>query len=340
MVSPELKNGKGSLGVPLTWQQEVKRAIRDPYVLCRDLGLDAETAERAVEAAAGFPLFAPYPYVARIRPGDPRDPLLRQILPVAEEQGTVAGFHPDPVADLAAQSSPGVIRKYQGRALLILSGACAVHCRYCFRRHFPYSDVPVSIGQWREPLAELAQDPSLHELILSGGDPLTLRDELLGELVEHLQSLPHLRRLRIHTRLPVVIPQRVTEALLELFEASPWRLVVVLHINHAQEVDPQLVSAVERLRKAGAWVMNQSVLLRGVNDNLEALVALSEVLIDCQIVPYYLHQLDRVSGAAHFEVPIERGRELFGQLQRALPGYAVPRYVQEQPGAASKQWLL
>jgi EF-P beta-lysylation protein EpmB len=328
------------LAEPLTWQQEVKRAIRDPQALCRHLGLPPETGRQAARAAAGFPLFAPLPYVARMRPGDPLDPLLKQVLPVAEEQATVPGFSLDPVADQAAQTSPGIIRKYQGRALLITSGACAIHCRYCFRRHFPYSETPRSIDQWRGPLADLALDRSLHELILSGGDPLTMRDELFGELLEYLRVLPYLRRLRIHTRLPVVIPQRVTHVLLERLSVCPWKLVIVLHINHAREFDAEVASAAGQLQSVGAWVLNQAVLLRGVNDNLEALTELSEVLVDHQIVPYYLHQLDRVSGAAHFEVPRERGRQLVRRLRESLPGYAVPRYVQDQAGAASKWWLL
>jgi KamA family protein len=189
-------------------------------------------------------------------------------------------------------------------------------------------------------LAQLGYDKNIHEVILSGGDPLTMRDELLGELLRELSGLPYLRRLRIHTRLPVVIPQRVTGELLEHLADCRLRLIVVLHINHARELDAAVIESTERLRSAGAWMLNQSVLLRGVNDNLDTLRELSEALIDCQIVPYYLHQLDRVSGAAHFEVSLERGRHLVEQLRRTLPGYAVPRYVQDEPGAASKRWLL
>lgn len=339
MLAPDVQNGKGTLTRRLSWQEEVKRAFRDPTDLCDYLRLPQELAARATAASGEFPLFAPFPYVSRMRPGDPEDPLLRQVLPAINETETVPGFGLDPVADLEAQSRPGVIQKYAGRALLITTGACAVNCRYCFRRHFPYSQAPRSIEQWRQSLVELGRDPNLQELILSGGDPLMLRDELLGELLTHVASFPALRRLRIHTRLPVVIPQRVTDELLERLADCRLRPIVVLHINHAQELDEEVSEAVERLRGAGAWILNQAVLLRGVNDSVEALRALSESLVDRQIVPYYLHQLDRVHGAAHFEVAPHQGRQLVEQLRRWLPGYAVPRYVQDEPGEASKRWL-
>ncbi len=180
----------------------------------------------------------------------------------------------------------------------------------------------------------------MHELILSGGDPLTLRDELFDELLDQIKIISRLRRLRIHTRLPVVIPQRVTGSLLRMIASCPWNVVIVLHVNHPREIHAQVATAVRRLRSAGAWLLNQSVLLRGVNDDLPTLKARSESLVDLQIVPYYLHQLDRVAGAAHFEVPVDRGCALIEQLQQALPGYAVPRYVQDIPGEGSKRWLL
>jgi EF-P beta-lysylation protein EpmB len=328
--------GIGAFG---TWQQEMKWAFRDAGELCRHLRLPPSLAGRAGRETGEFPLFAPRPYVQRIRPGDESDPLLRQILPLPDEAVPAPGFVADPVGDLEAQTHPGVLRKYAGRALLIASGACAVHCRYCFRRHFPYADTPRSSAHWQAALSQLAEDPTLDELILSGGDPLTLHDDLLGQLVEQAAAMPQLRRLRIHTRLPVVIPQRVTDGLLRLLRAARFNTLVVLHINHAREIDADVASALMALRSSGAWLLNQSVLLRGVNDDLDSLIALSEALVQLQIVPYYLHQLDRVAGAAHFEVPVEQGRQLVAQLQAALPGYAVPRYVQDRPGTASKQWL-
>jgi EF-P beta-lysylation protein EpmB len=337
VVNPS-QPGAASIEVT-TWQQEKKRAVRDAYQLCRELGLPRSLAEKSSSASQGFPLFAPYPFIRRIRCGDPADPLLRQLLPLPEEQERVAGYTSDPVADLASQRRPGVIQKYRGRALFIASGACAVHCRYCFRRYFPYSVAPHSTEQWDEALQPLTDDPTIREIILSGGDPLTLHDEQLQTLLAKLDRLPHLRRLRIHTRLPVVIPRRVTSALLRMLSSTRLNTVLVLHINHAQEIDSDVAAAVRRLRAAGSWLLNQAVLLRGVNDSLASLVGLSEALVELQIVPYYLHQLDRVTGAAHFEVSIATGRRLVRQMRQHLPGYAIPRYVQDRPGELSKRWL-
>ncbi len=260
-------------------------------------------------------------------------------MPVAEERAAVPGFSADPVGDLSHQLTPGVIHKYRGRALLIASGACAIHCRYCFRRHFPYAATPHSLAQWQPALESLAAIPDLEEVILSGGDPLTLRDELLAELMFKLRTLVKLKRIRIHTRLPIVIPQRVTEPLLELLSGYPAKLVVVIHVNHAREIDGPVAAGLQRLRDAGVLLLNQAVLLRGVNDTVECLAALSDRLIAVGVVPYYLHQLDRVAGAAHFEVPMSEGRRLVRQLAARLPGFAVPRYVHDEPGGASKRWL-
>jgi len=315
----------------------MKSAIRDSRTLCQHLNLPNANA-RASDA--GFPVFAPLSYVNRMRPGDPHDPLLRQVLPIAEESLTADGFSDDPVRDQAAELQPGLLQKYAGRALLVTTGACAVHCRYCFRRHFPYGDGPHSISQWESAIAQIADDPAIDEVILSGGDPLTLVDSQLATLSERLASIPHLRRLRIHTRLPIVIPQRVTSALVHWLRASRLVPIVVIHANHAAELDASVAEALEQLTRANVMLLNQTVLLRGVNDSLAALSDLSRRLIELRVVPYYLHQLDRVNGAAHFEVPVQRGRELMGQLRDSLPGYAVPTYVQEIAGRASKQILF
>ena len=289
-------------------------------------------------------MFAPLSYVERMRPGDPYDPLLRQVLPLAEESIDATGFSNDPVQDQAAMLRPGLLQKYTNRVLLVTTGACAIHCRYCFRRHFPYGNGPHSLAQWQPAIEQIAADPSIEEVILSGGDPLTLVDAHLAELANHLASIPHLRRLRIHTRLPIVIPQRVTGALLEWLSSSRLVPIVVIHSNHAAELDESVAAALGQLTRAGIMLLNQTVLLRGVNDSLAALSELSCRLIDLRVVPYYLHQLDRVRGAAHFEVPVERGRELVQQLRDTLPGYAVPTYVREIAGEPSKQiqfpWAL
>lgn len=322
------------------WLAEMKWAYRDAAALLQRLKLPASLAEGAQQPADSFPLFAPRSFVQRMRSSDPKDPLLRQVLPSAEEAEVHRGFTDDPVADADFAASPGIIRKYAGRALLIATGSCAVHCRYCFRRHFPYSEAPRSLNLWRESLQALSADSSLNELILSGGDPLTLRDLRLGELLELVsQLLPDLKRLRIHTRLPVVIPQRVTAELIELLASRSTRVVVVLHVNHANEIDRTVCQAIDALRSASVMLLNQAVLLRGVNDTLVSQVDLSERLLEVGVMPYYLHQLDRVAGAAHYECDVRLGETLIEQMRGRLPGYAVPRFVRDDPGMPSKSWL-
>jgi EF-P beta-lysylation protein EpmB len=323
---------------PLRWQELMKSAIRDPRELCRQLELE-DFEEAAIRAADGFPLFAPLGYVAKIEPRNSADPLLRQVLPIREEFDDEAGFLDDPVGDLAATSQPGLIHKYHGRVLLITTGACAIHCRYCFRRHFPYSEAPRSMESWQPALQQITDDRSIEEVILSGGDPLTLVDSQLQELVDALSEIPHLTRLRIHTRLPIAIPERVTGELLELLQDTRLTPIVIVHANHPRELCGFVVEALAKLVDAGVPTLNQTVLLRGVNDEIETLVDLSNRLINSRVMPYYLHQLDRVAGASHFEVPIDRGRELIRAMRARLPGYAVPRYVQEVAGQANKMRL-
>jgi len=317
-----------------TWQQALKDAIRDPAVLCQELELPLELASRA--AAQDFPLFAPRSYVARMQKGNPRDPLLLQVLPLDEETRERHDFSVDPVGDAAASLQPGLLHKYAGRVLMVTTGACAVHCRYCFRRHFPYADSPRSVEAWQPAIEQIAADCSIHEVILSGGDPLTLVDRTLSQLAEQIAAIPHVRRLRVHTRLPLMIPERVTPELLAWLTGTRLATVVVIHANHAAELAG---TAVRRLVQAGIPVLNQAVLLRGVNDTVEAQAELSERLIDLGVIPYYLHQLDRVQGAAHFEVPISEGLALMEQLRQRLPGYAIPRYVQEIAGEPYKVGL-
>ncbi|TWT90904.1 L-lysine 2,3-aminomutase [Pseudobythopirellula maris] len=328
---------------PDGWRAALRDAVRDPAELCRLLGLEetlaGPLAERGAAAAAGFPLLAPRSYIDRMRPGDPNDPLLRQVLPLGEETDIVEGFAADPVGDSAAELTPGLLQKYEGRALLVTTGACAVHCRYCFRRHFPYGLAPKGVEAWRPALEAIAADDSIHEAILSGGDPLTLVDATLAELAARLAAIPHLKRLRIHTRLPIVLPERVTDAMLGWLTGSRLAPVVVLHANHANELAGAAVEAIVRLRSAGVLLLNQSVLLRGVNDTADAQAALCERLVEVGVTPYYLHQLDRVAGAAHFEVPVERGRAIVAELRRRLPGYLIPKYVQEIAGEPHKTVL-
>lgn len=271
-----------------------------------------------------------------MRPGDPADPLLRQVLPLADELADVAGYTRDPVGDRMASPVPGLLQKYSGRALLVTTGACAVHCRYCFRRHFPYSEAPHSLAQWQPALDQIARDPTIHEVILSGGDPLMLTDGQLARLVEQIAAIPSVRRLRVHTRLPIMIPERVTPDLLQLLQDSRLAPLVVVHANHPRELDYDVAHAIAALVRAGIPVLNQSVLLRGINDDLATLVELSERLVDLRVMPYYLHQMDRVAGGAHMAVPESQGRDLVARMRRQLPGYAIPRYVREEQSEPHK----
>jgi L-lysine 2,3-aminomutase len=320
------------------WQAILADAVCDPAVLCRELGLSAQLAQEAAAAAAGFPLQVPRPFLARIRPGDPHDPLLLQVLPQKEELTEVPQFVSDPLGESSASQTTGLLRKYRRRLLILTSGTCGVHCRFCFRRHFPCPN-GLQGEPWRRILAQLAADESIEEVILSGGDPLTLVDADLAWAAADLAAVPHLRRLRIHTRMPIVIPQRVTNELLGVLRGTRLVSVVVIHANHPNEVDSAVAAALGRLVEAGIPVLHQAVLLRGVNDSVTVLAQLLRRLVDLRVMPYYLHQLDRVAGAAHFEVPIERGVELIRQLRAELPGYATPRYVRDVPGADNKEVL-
>lgn len=321
------------------WQALWRDAVRDPRELLALLGLSEAALALSDAAAAQFPLRVPRGFVARMRHGDPNDPLLRQVLPLDEEMRPMPGFSLDAVGDGAAKAGHGVIRKYNGRALLIATGSCAIHCRYCFRRHFPYAEETAAAGGWRDAVAAIGQDAGIDEVILSGGDPWSLATPKLEELTEALAQVPHLKRLRIHTRLPVVLPERVDAALQAWIERLPWPVAVVLHANHANEFDAEVEAAMRRLRASGATLLNQAVLLRGVNDSVEALAALSERSYAAGVLPYYLHQLDRVQGSAHFEVGDERARALHRQLAARLSGYLVPKLVREVAGDPGKRPL-
>jgi EF-P beta-lysylation protein EpmB len=253
-----------------------------------------------------------------------------------EEDRFVPGFGLDAVGDAAARRGSGLIHKYNGRALLIATGSCAIHCRYCFRRHYPYAEDTAATGGWRKAVALIAADPSIHEVLLSGGDPLSLADHKLAELTEALRDIPHIRRLRVHTRLPIVLPERVDAGLLDWLRTLPWPVTVVVHANHAREFDASVDAAMARLRAAGVTLLNQAVLLRGVNDSVDALAELCERGFTAGVLPYYLHQLDRVAGAAHFEVDDATAIALHAALRARLPGYLVPRLVREIPGEPGK----
>jgi L-lysine 2,3-aminomutase len=317
------------------WQRELAEAIDTPEALIAALGLDPALAAPARAAASAFRLRVPWSYVRRMRRGDPRDPLLLQVLPVAEELAEQPGFISDPLGERSAVAAPSLLQKYRGRALLIATPACAVHCRYCFRREFPYGE-HTDRARWREALAHLERDPAIEEVILSGGDPLSLTDARLGALSGSLERIAHLRRLRVHTRLPIVLPSRVDAGLVSWLSSLKWPVVIVLHANHPNEIDADVRAACAALRGAGATLLNQSVLLAAVNDDAQTLAELARRLFEAGVLPYYLHLLDRVRGAAHFEVEESRARSIAGELAASLPGYLVPRLVREQAGAPGK----
>jgi EF-P beta-lysylation protein EpmB len=326
------------------WKQELADAFTDASALLEYLGITPEQLgpeslnpqDRTQQGPLRFPLLVPKRFASLMRRGDPRDPLLRQVLPTAAEALSVEGFVADPVGDAGARRATGLLQKYAGRALLIATGACAVHCRYCFRRHFAYRDGSAQRDRFASALTALATAPAINEVILSGGDPLMLDDTVLAGLVTALEQQHGLKRLRLHTRIPSILPSRITRALCDRLAASRLDLIVVVHTNHPAEIDPDARRALASLRQIPATLLNQSVLLRGVNDEADTLARLSETLFGAGVLPYYLHLLDPVSGAAHFDVPAPEARALISELRDRLPGYLVPRLVREEPGAAAK----
>lgn len=324
------------------WQRELAHAITGVDELLAMLGLDTSSVpELAARTLSndGFPLRVPRGYVARMRHGDPDDPLLRQVLPVAAEADAAAGFVADPVGDLASSRARGLLQKYHGRALLMTTGACAVHCRYCFRRDFPYREETATPRHLDAAFAKIAADATITEIILSGGDPLSLIDGRLAELFERAGRIGHLRRIRIHSRQPIVLPERVDDGLISTLESSPLPIVFVSHCNHPNEIDASVHAALSRVRESTSMLFNQAVLLRDVNDSALVLATLGERLFDAGVTPYYLHQLDPVAGAAHFSIPDAEARNLVTELAAIVPGYLLPRLVRELPGEAAKRAL-
>jgi EF-P beta-lysylation protein EpmB len=318
------------------WRKALSQAVRDPAELLELLALPPELLPAARLATDQFPLRVPRGYVARMQKGNPADPLLRQVLPLGEELLSTEDYNSDPVGDLAAMAIPGLLHKYAGRVLLITTAACGIHCRYCFRRHFPYIEAKAAMDNWQAALDYIAADTSIHEVILSGGDPLSLSDQRLSRLVDRLAAIPHLKRLRLHTRQVIVLPERVDAELLDWLADCRLQTVMVVHANHANEINDEVAAALQRLASVNISLLNQAVLLRGVNDEVNKLAALSERMFENHVLPYYLHQLDRVKGAQHFEVSDTQAIKLVQQLRERLPGYLVPRLVKEKAGESSK----
>lgn len=321
------------------WQRELSRAVTDPAQLLAELDLDPALGPGARAAASLFALRVTRSYLARMRRGDAGDPLLRQVLPLADELTESPGYVPDPLDEHAATRASNLLQKYSGRALLITTQACAIHCRYCFRREFPYSAQAVAeegAGRFGAALDVIANDTSIEEVILSGGDPLSLSDARLTRITDALAAMPHVQRIRVHTRQPIVLPSRVDEGLLAWLRGVKQPLVMVLHTNHPNEIDGEVLAACTKLRSAGVTLLNQSVLLKGVNDSVDTLAQLSRELMNAGVMPYYLHLPDRVRGTAHFDVAEAEAQRLVDELAKRLSGYLVPRLVREVPGAPYK----
>lgn len=321
------------------WQHELRQAFSRPQDLLAYLEIDPATPSLALDRLRDFPLRVPRGFAARMKKGDARDPLFLQVWPAPAEGLDTPGYAIDAVGDLGRVRGAGLIHKYRGRVLLVATGACAVHCRYCFRRHFPYAEQLAARDHWSAAVEAIAGDASIEEVILSGGDPLSLSDDKLAELIEALDAIPHLKRLRIHTRQPIVLPERVDERLLAWLDRTRLQTVFVLHANHASELDETVRTALLPLRARGVALLNQAVLLRDVNDDAGTLARLSERLFECGVLPYYLHLLDRVQGAAHFDLPETEAQRLMRMLSSRLPGYLLPRLVREIAGEPAKTWV-
>jgi L-lysine 2,3-aminomutase len=318
------------------WQQALANVITSPKELLTLLNLDVSLLPKAEKAAELFPLRVPRGYAARMRKNDLNCPLLKQVLPLEAELQKIDGYTKDPLNEKNVNPLPGLLHKYAGRVLLTVTNACAIHCRYCFRRDFPYADNSPNTKEWDKVIDYIANDFSLREVILSGGDPLAVNDKYLEKLIKKIVAISHIKTLRIHTRLPIVLPERITSELIQILSHSQKRIVIVVHSNHANEIDETVSVALQKLRTANIVLLNQTVLLRGINDSAETQIELIETLFDEGILPYYLHLPDKVQSTAHFDVAELDAQMIMSTLLEKLPGYLVPRLVREIPGEKSK----
>jgi L-lysine 2,3-aminomutase len=321
---------------PLSWQKQLAQAIRQPNELLDYVGLMADSIGYSRESIDQFPVRVPHAFADRIQRNNPDDPLLRQVFPYLDEELVAEGFVNDPLAESNVQPVQGLLQKYNSRVLSITTGACAIHCRYCFRRHFPYQDSSASGIHLKQSLEYIESDKSIKEVILSGGDPLTLSDHRLIELCHSLSQIEHVKRIRFHTRIPVVLPARLSKELIKKLSRTSKSIIFVLHINHANEIDDAVINNIKLLRHFNIMVLNQSVLLKGINDDLQSLINLSERLVENQVTPYYLHLLDPVSGAAHYDVDSQTAQQLISEMHASVSGYLVPKLVKEEAGKEGK----
>ncbi|ANH11763.1 TPA: EF-P beta-lysylation protein EpmB [Legionella pneumophila] len=321
----------------LSWQKILAQGFTSTTDLLDFLELPR--SEGNLFAEKQFPSRIPLGFAKRMQKGNPKDPLLLQVLAKEDELTEADDYVIDPLSE-SNTLIKGMLHKYHGRVLLTLTGVCAVNCRYCFRRHFPYQANNPGRRGWKEVCAYIANDPSITEVILSGGDPLLAANLVLEELLQSLEEISHVHTLRIHTRIPIVLPERIDKGLLDLLTNTRFKKVIVVHCNHPQELDESVLRACSDLKKAACYLLNQSVLLAGVNDDAGILSRLSHALFDYGIMPYYLHLLDKVKGSAHFDMPLPRAQSIYHQLQSLVPGYLLPRLVREEPGRSSKTMLI
>lgn len=317
------------------WLEILANSVSDPQVLLQKLGLPIEKFEKDIAARRLFPLRVPQPFIDKMERGNPHDPLFLQVMSAAREFLTAEGFSKDPLEEQQT-AAPNLLHKYHNRVLLMVKSGCAVNCRYCFRRHFPYDQNKGNKVNWQKALDYIALHQEVEEVIFSGGDPLMAKDDELNWLIKWLENIPHLQRLRIHTRLPVVIPQRITDELCDLLAGSRLPTVLVTHINHGNEIDEFFARAMAKLKNGGVTLLNQSVLLKGINDNAQILKTLSDKLFQTGILPYYLHLLDKVEGSAHFHLEDQRALEIYRDLQRITSGYLVPKLAREIANQSNK----
>ncbi len=329
-----------STAIAPNWKLEWRDSFTQLGALLEFLQLDATAfgEAHALDLAANFPLRVPLSFAKRMAKEDPYDPLLAQILPKMAERMIAKNFVSDPVNDLQNSPSPGLIHKYRSRVLLIAAGTCAVNCRYCFRREYPYADASLSASALAQAVRYLSTHPEINEVILSGGDPLALDNAKLARIADALLALPQIKRLRVHTRTPIVLPARIDTEFLRWVSSLKVPLVMVLHSNHANEwQDTSLLEAMRALKRADITLLNQAVLLRDVNDSANAQVALSEALFAAGVLPYYLNLLDPVAGSAHFEVSDAQAQQIYQQMATALPGFLLPKLVRDVSGTDAKQ---
>lgn len=317
------------------WQKELANVVTCPKVLLEMVGLSSQVHENDIKARSLFPVRVPLPFIKKIRHGDANDPLLLQVMPRHQEFLTKSGFNKDPLLE-QDNNQPGLLHKYKSRVLVMFKTGCAVNCRYCFRRHFPYQENQLNKRSLIDALSYIKADKNINEVILSGGDPLMAKDDAISWFLNELEQIPQIKRMRIHSRLPVVIPARITEQLCERLAKSPLKIIFVNHINHANEIDSDFKNAMNMLKQANVLLLNQAVILKDVNDTVDAQINLSEALFDANVLPYYLHLLDKVEGASHFDIDEAQAIKIMAELLETLPGFLVPKLVREIGGQKSK----